>query len=898
MTLRRSARQPRLVALALLIALLSAFLGASPASAASGSITGKVTKPDGKALKSAVVDLYSVDADGYIFEKSVKTNSDGNYTLGSLERGTYTVGFGSDSSTYAAEFWNNKTHIQVATTISVGTSKVSSINAKLAVGGKVIGRVLTDSSPSPSRPVAGAEVAAYRYDDGEWTYGKSVVTASDGSYTLGGFAEGYWTLEFNPPTEGPNADLALEYWEDSRTFDDNDIFLVKPGMTLEDKEAHLGPAGRISGRVTGPSGEPVVDALVFGYPATFQEQVGNVAFTDENGNYVMTGLSPGQHRLEFVDGLEFDPFGDGPDYTSEWWDDEGSFATANRVTVSAGSTSTGKNAQLDDDRAPLQNVVPPRIIGEAQAGEALTVDPGTWTPRVDEEGFTYRWYWDDRLVQGVTGKTYTPMGDQVGSRISVHVTATARNGQTTTIITPSTDPVRKGVLRNTAKPWIEGNLRVGSQITLMNGEWNVPVLASVELLADGEKVGSSRYETLTADLLGKKLSVRVTASKHGWDPVTLTGDETAPVTEGIFSHPATVEIQGVPIVGTPVEARLLNSNSSTTYAYQWLANGEDIAGADELEFAPTTAEIGKSLTVRLTMSNPGWKTAETISNVSDPVVAEGSLHVTPGTPTITGSARVGESLEGGLGAWEPWGELRMSYQWLADGEPIPGAIDARHTLTAAQANKRISFQVTGERPGWTPATAVSAETGPVATSTPFGAPRDLTVTSNSVTSVGLSWTKVDGAAKYRIYYGIGSGTRTKVEVGNVTTATLKGLKPGTGYSIDIAALRSDGTRSSYSPRINGQTESLDPPSDLAVSQTTSTSVTLTWTKAPGGVPKYRIYHGIGSGTRTKTEVGDVNTATIKGLKPNTTYSIDIASLLDDGTTRSAYTPRIPATTKP
>ena len=75
---------------------------------------------------------------------------------------------------------------------------------------------------------------------------------------------------------------------------------------------------------------------------------------------------------------------------------------------------------------------------------------------------------------------------------------------------------------------------------------------------------------------------------------------------------------------------------------------------------------------------------------------------------------------------------------------------------------------------------------------------------------------------------------------------------------------------------------------------TSSSLTLAWTKVPG-VPKYRIYHGIGSGTRTKTEVGDVDTVTIKGLQSGKTYSIDIASLLNDGT-RSSYSPRITATT--
>jgi hypothetical protein len=163
-----------------------------------------------------------------------------------------------------------------------------------------------------------------------------------------------------------------------------------------------------------------------------------------------------------------------------------------------------------------------------------------------------------------------------------------------------------------------------------------------------------------------------------------------------------------------------------------------------------------------------------------------------------------------------------------------------------------------------------------------------------MSTIDLAWTKVDGAAKYRIYYGIGTGERTKVEVGNVTAAKLTGLKPGTEYSIDIAALKSSGTRSDYSPRIKVQTTELANPTGLAVTGQTPSSVTLSWTKVPG-VPKYRIYHGIGTGTRTKTEVGDVSTRTITGLKPGTTYSIDIASLLADGT-RSDYSPRIDAAT--
>ena len=350
MVLLRPARLPHLVVIAVFIALLLAYLGASPASAATGSITGKVTKSGGKVVRNSVVDLYSVDSEGYWFVKSVRTRDDGTYRFGSLPRGQYVVGFGYESRTYAPEYWNNKQLIQNATPISVRTSRVSGINARLAVGGKVTGQVITDTD-SP-RAVADVEVAAYRYDGGEWTYGKSAVTRSDGTFTVSGLSSGSWTLEFNPPYEGPDADLALEYWEDSRTFDENETFPVALGTTVTGKEARLSRAGRISGRITGPDGEPVVDAYVFGYPGA-KENIGNVAFTDANGEYVMKGLSAGDHRLEFVDSLEFDPFGDGPMYASEWWDDKGSFETADLITVSVHVTKAGKDAQLDGAMAPL-----------------------------------------------------------------------------------------------------------------------------------------------------------------------------------------------------------------------------------------------------------------------------------------------------------------------------------------------------------------------------------------------------------------------------------------------------------------------------------------------------------------------------------------------------------------
>jgi hypothetical protein len=418
------------------------------------------------------------------------------------------------------------------------------------------------------------------------------------------------------------------------------------------------------------------------------------------------------------------------------------------------------------------------------------------------------------------------------------------------------------------------------------------VRADHELLADGVKVGIGSGHTLTADLLGKKLSARVTATRTGYDPATVTTDEVGPVTEGIFT-PSTPVIQDIPIVGVPLEVRQASGHS-----YQWLADGREIQGADKDVFTPTDAELGKTLTVRITRAKPGYVTLVEVSAPSEAVVASGTLPIdSVSPPGIFGLTTVGEDLQVTEGQWQPESvhhPLDYDYQWLADGDPIPGATTFHLVPKTEHLGKRLSVTVTANRPGYVSKSVTTAETAPITTGTPFGVPRGFALTGTTVTSIDLSWREVDGAAKYRVSYrpSASTGSFTTVDVGGLTR-TLTGLKPNTEYELRVAAVRADGQLSPYST-IWISTRQLVAPNNLQVASQTPTSVTLEWTKVPG-VPKYRMYYGIGSGTRTRVEVGDVSTKTITGLKPNTPYLIDIASLLNDGT-RSSYSPKITATT--
>lgn len=82
------------------------------------------------------------------------------------------------------------------------------------------------------------------------------------------------------------------------------------------------------------------------------------------------------------------------------------------------------------------------------------------------------------------------------------------------------------------------------------------------------------------------------------------------------------------------------------------------------------------------------------------------------TPTISGTARVGQTLSVVAGSWDPG--VALGYQWLRDGAPIPGATAPSYPLLVADLGRRISVTVTGTRAGFVTVSRTSAQTSPVA----------------------------------------------------------------------------------------------------------------------------------------------------------------------------------------
>jgi endonuclease I/chitodextrinase len=216
--------------------------------------------------------------------------------------------------------------------------------------------------------------------------------------------------------------------------------------------------------------------------------------------------------------------------------------------------------------------------------------------------------------------------------------------------------------------------------------------------------------------------------------------------------------------------------------------------------------------------------------------------------------------------------LNMLLTWHAQ-DPVNAREIARNDAIYARQNNRNPYI---DHPEY-----VQAIWNPIAdTQTPTAA-TNLAVTSTTSNTVSLSWSAAtDNVAvtSYEIY--MNGVLKTSVSSSNLT-AIITGLSASTTYPFYVIAKDAAVNSSPASNIVNGTTTVVIPdnqiptaPSNLAVTGSSSSTVSLSWTASTDnvGVTSYDVYVN----STFKTSVSGT-TAIVNGLTPLTTYSFYVVA---------------------
>ena len=388
----------------------------------------------------------------------------------------------------------------------------------------------------------------------------------------------------------------------------------------------------------------------------------------------------------------------------------------------------------------------PTISGTAQVGQTLWAGISAIS---DVDGLTnvtysYQWLADDADIAGATATTYTLADADEGKAIKVRVSFTDDAGFNETLTSAATQAVSFAVQQQVANnpatgtPTISGTAQVGETLTVdTTGIADADGLTNVAysyqwIRNDGSSdvdisgATSGTYTLIDVDE-GKTIKVRVTVTDDADNEETLTSSATAAV-DAAPNTPAT----GAPAIsGTAQVGETLTADTSgisdadglaiATFAYQWLADDAEIAGATGDAYVLTTSEMGKIIKVRVSFTddagNDETLTSTATGTVSPAVQPQTANSPATGAPIITGTAEVGEILTtstSGIADDDGLENATFSYQWIGnDGISDTDLTDATgytYTLVAEDVGNTIKVRVSFTDDAGTDETLTSTET--------------------------------------------------------------------------------------------------------------------------------------------------------------------------------------------
>ena len=466
----------------------------------------------------------------------------------------------------------------------------------------------------------------------------------------------------------------------------------------------------------------------------------------------------------------------------------------------------------------------PTITGMPQVGQTLTAST---SDIADQDGLSnvsygYRWIAGGSDIDGATGSTYTLSEDDVGKTIRVRVTFTDDAGNAESLNSAATAEVEAAPEGNspaTGAPAIGGTPQVGETFTastsgIADQDGLDDVSYSYQWIAGGLDIAGatgSSY-TLTSNEQGQTIQVRVTFTDDADNEETLTSEATAAVAAKSNTAPT-----GLPTIsGTAQVDQTLTADTSAiadedgltgvSYRYQWVrsdgTSDGDIENATGSSYAVVSADVGRTIKVRVSFTDEADHEETLTSNPTKPVTAAPNRHAT-GAPTISGTPQVDQTLTADTSAIADEDGLTgvsYRYQWVrsdgtSDGD-IENATGSSYAVVSADVGRTIKVRVSFTDEAGNQESRTSQASAVVEAIEP-DAPEHLNVFPHDTGALDVHWhaPASDGGSAvtgYRLQWKKSSDSwDTPSDVSEETvsgaTHTITGLTDGVEYSVRVMA---------------------------------------------------------------------------------------------------------------
>jgi hypothetical protein len=138
--------------------------------------------------------------------------------------------------------------------------------------------------------------------------------------------------------------------------------------------------------------------------------------------------------------------------------------------------------------------------------------------------------------------------------------------------------------------------------------------------------------------------------------------------------------------------------------FQWYRNGVKLPGQTASSYAQVGADLGKKLSVRLTVSKTGYPSL--VLTLTAPTTLSTVVPSATTQPVISGTAKVDSVLTANPGTWSLPG-LSFTYQWTRQDVPILGATSSTYLVSALDLNDDVAVIVTSHKTNYSPGQAKS-----------------------------------------------------------------------------------------------------------------------------------------------------------------------------------------------